>query len=93
MKLFNFCLFLLAVLTCFASTVLLARAYWQKRVRLLLWSTLCFVGLTISNVLLFFDFVVFPTQVDLRPWRHLISLAGLLFLLYGFIWDAEEEGP
>jgi hypothetical protein len=93
MEIFNFCLLLLAVLTCFGCTVLLGRAYRQKGLRLLLWSTLCFVGLTISNVLLFFDLVVFATQVDLRPWRHLVSLAALLFLLYGFIWDAEEERP
>jgi hypothetical protein len=32
---------------------------------------------------------VFPTQVDLRPWRLLAALAGLLFLLYAFIWEAE----
>lgn len=42
-----------------------------------------------NNVLLFFDLVVFPTQLDLRPYRLLSALAGLLFLLYGFIWEAE----
>jgi hypothetical protein len=57
--------------------------------RLLLWSALCFVCLSINNVLLFFDLVVFPTQVDLRPYRLVAALAGLLFLLYGFIWEAE----
>src|SRR5688572_31792610 len=60
------------------------------RSRLLLWSTLCFVGLTISNVLLFFDLMIF-TELDLRPWRLSFALAGLLFLLYGFIWEAEED--
>jgi hypothetical protein len=54
-----------------------------------LWSALCFVGLSINNVLLFFDLVIFPTEVDLRPWRLLAALAGLLFLLYAFIWEAE----
>jgi hypothetical protein len=33
--------------------------------------------------------VLFPTQVDLRPWRLLTALAGLLFLLYGFIFESE----
>jgi hypothetical protein len=93
METFNFILYLLAVLTCFACTVLLGRGYRETGVRLLLWSTLCFVGLTINNVLLFFDLVVFPTEIDLRPWRLAAALAGLLFLLYGFIWDAEEEKP
>ena len=68
-------------------------AYRQNGVRLLLWSTLCFVGLTINNVLLFFDLVVFPTEIDLRYWRLSASLVGLLFLLYGFIWDTGEEKP
>jgi len=39
-------------------------------------------------VLLFFDLVIF-TEVDLRPYRLVTALAGLLFLLYGFIWEAE----
>ena len=46
---------------------LLFRGYARTGARLLFWSGLCFVGLSVNNVLLFFDFVVFPTQVDLRP--------------------------
>jgi hypothetical protein len=91
METFNFLLYLMAVLTCLTCTVLLGRSYVQTRVRLLLWSTLCFVGLAASNVLLFFDLVVFPTEVDLRVWRLAFALAGLLCLLYGFIWDAGED--
>jgi hypothetical protein len=86
---FKVVLYLLAVLTCLACTVLLVRYYWQTRVRLLLWSALCFVGLTINNLLLFIDLVLVPT-VDLRPIRLLAALIGLLFLLYGFIWEAES---
>jgi hypothetical protein len=87
METFNFILYLMAVLTCLACTVLLGRSYLQTHTRLLLWSTLCFVGLSISNVLLFFDLIVFPTSVDLRLWRLGAALAGLMFLLYGFIWE------
>ena len=86
---FNFILYLLAVLTCLACTVLLFRGYAASGLRLLLWSALCFVGLSISNVLLFFDLVIFPTEIDLLPYRLFSALAGLLFLLYGFIWEAE----
>jgi hypothetical protein len=32
--------------------------------------------------------VVFPS-IDLRPARLIAALVGLLFLLYGFIWEAE----
>ena len=92
METFSFLLYLMAVLTCFACTILLGRSYMQTHLRLLLWSTLCFVGLTISNVLLFFDLMIF-TELDLRPWRLSFALAGLLFLLYGFIWEAEEDRP
>jgi hypothetical protein len=87
METFNLILYLMAVLTCIACTVLLGRSYMHAGVRLLLWGTLCFVGLSISNVLLFFDLIVFPTDVDLRLWRLAAALAGLLFLLYGFIWE------
>lgn len=87
MATFNLMLYLMAVLTCLACTVLLGRSYMRTGVRLLLWGTLCFVGLSISNVLLFFDLIVFPTDVDLRLWRLAAALAGLLFLLYGFIWE------
>ena len=79
----------LAVLTSFACTVLLLRGYATSRVRMLLWSGWCFVFLTISQALLFFDLVVFPVEVDLRPYRLLAALAGVLFLLYSFIWEAE----
>jgi hypothetical protein len=85
---FNFILYLLAVLTSLACTVLLFRAYAGSGLRLLLWSALCFVGLTVNNVLLFLDLVVYP-DIDFRPYRLAAALAGLLFLLYGFIWESE----
>jgi len=93
MGIVNLSLYSLSVLTCLACTILLYRAYVKTRQRLLLWSTLCFVGLSINNILLFFDLVVYPTEIDLRPWRLAGALLGLMFLLYGFIWEAEEERP
>ena len=86
---FDSLLYLLALLTSLGCTVLLFRAYAATTRRLLLWSALCFVGLSVNNVLLFVDLVVLPTQVDLGPYRLLSALSGLLFLLYGFIWEAE----
>ncbi|HJQ64108.1 MAG TPA: DUF5985 family protein [Burkholderiales bacterium] len=92
MQTFNFLLYLMAVITCLTCTVLLGRGYMRTGVRLLLWSTLCFVGLSVSNILLFFDLIVFPTpEVDLRIWRLVAALTGLVFLLYGFIWEAEDN--
>ena len=86
---FESMLYALALVTSLACMVLLFRAYAATGTRLLLWSALCFVGLSVNNVFLFFDLVVFPTEVDLRPYRLVSALAGLLFLLYGFILEAE----
>jgi hypothetical protein len=69
--------------------VLLFRGYARTGVRLLLWSGLCFIFLTTNNVLLFFDTVVWPTQVDLRLYRLGAAIAGVACLLYAFIWEAE----
>jgi hypothetical protein len=88
MATFNFVLYVLAVLTCLACTVLLFRGYAASGVRLLLWSALCFVFLTVNNLLLFFDLVVLQ-EMDLRPYRLLAALTGLVFLLYGFLFEAE----
>lgn len=88
MAAFNFVLYLLAVLTCLACTVLLFRGYAASGLRLLLWSALCFVFLTLNNLLLFFDLMIFA-ELDLRPWRLAAALVGLLFLLYGFIFESE----
>jgi hypothetical protein len=65
---------------------LLARAYRRQRTRLLLWSTLCFAGLTVNNGLLFADLVLVPST-DLSLWRGLTGLFSMLILLYGLIWD------
>lgn len=84
----NLVLISLAVLGSLACMVLLLRGYGQSGVRLLLWSGLCFVFLSVNNVLLFLDLVVFP-ELDLRPYRLTASLVGVSFLLYGFIMEAE----
>ena len=84
----NFSLSLLAILTSLACMVFLFRAYGASGVRLLLWSALCFVFLTINNVFLFMDLIVFP-NFDFRPFRLSSALIGVALLLYGFIWEAE----
>lgn len=81
-------LYLMAGLTCVACMLLLAREYLRTRIRLLLWASLCFVGLTLNNVLLYVDLVLYPAA-DLRALRLGSALVGMLFLLYGFIWETE----
>ena len=79
--------YLLCAATSLACAVLLLRAWLTGRQRLLLWSSLCFVGLAANNVLLFVDRVILPTTVDLSLYRSLAGLLGLAILLYGLIWD------
>ena len=88
METLNLTLSLLAAGTSLACTVLLFRGYLQRRLRLLLWSALCFVGLTVSNFVLIFDLVIFAA-IDLRPLRLVAALIGMLFLLYAFIWESD----
>jgi hypothetical protein len=77
----------LCTLASLVFAALLLRKYRQTRVPLLFWSSACFVCLAINNVLLFVDFVVLPTSIDLSIVRNLSNLVGVLLLLYGMIWD------
>jgi hypothetical protein len=81
-------LYVLAILSSLTCATLLTRAYVRRRVRLLMWSAICFVGLTINNVALFIDLVLFP-DVDLRLLRLVPAVVGMSCLLYGFILDVE----
>lgn len=78
--------YVLCALTSLACAVLLLRGYFRTRVRLLLWSGLCFVGLAINNALLVAD--VTNLLTDLSNWRTLPALAGAALLVYGLVWDS-----
>ena len=80
--------YILCAVTSIACAMLLLRGYTRSRVRLLLWSSLCFMGLALNNVILSIDVLVLP-GVDLSAWRNPPALAGLSLLLYGLIWDTE----
>jgi hypothetical protein len=67
---------------------LLFRGYARTGLRLLLWSGLCFIFLTANNVLLFVDNITVP-EIDLRPYRLLAALVGIVCLLYAFIREVE----
>jgi hypothetical protein len=74
-----------------ACAVLLLRGYRASGARLLLWGGLCFVGLTVNNVLVFVDLLIVP-QIDLLTWRNLAALAGTALLVWGLIWDTQSGG-
>jgi Family of unknown function (DUF5985) len=79
--------YVLCALTSLACAVLLLRGWQERRVRLLLWSGLGFVGFAIGNIFLVLDAVLIP-EVDLSLGRTLPVLAGLLVLIYGLVWDS-----
>jgi hypothetical protein len=58
---------------------------------LLLWSSVCFAFLSANNLALVLDLVVWPTSVDLRLARLLLALAAVVSLIWGFVWEVEEE--
>ena len=76
---------MIAALIC---ACLLLHAYWRGGYRLLLWSGLCFVGLTINNLLLVLDKLIYP-DVDFSLWRTSTALVAMSILLYGLVWDSE----
>lgn len=80
--------YLLCTFTSALCAFLLHRGYRQKGVRLLFWSAWCFWGLALNNAILYVDVVLMP-NADLSIWRLLPAVAGMLFLLFGLIWEAE----
>jgi hypothetical protein len=72
-----------------AYAYLLLQDYRRGGYRLLLWTGLCFAGLTINNLLLVIDKLILPLDVDLSLWRNATVLLSMAVLLYGLIWDTE----
>lgn len=78
--------YILCALTSMFCAVLLFRSYRASKTRLLMWSTLCFVGLAINNVLLVIDKILVP-EMDLSLLRSGTGVAPMLLLLIGLIWE------
>ena len=91
-ELFPATVYILCLLTSAACAFLLGRSYVRSGVRLLLWSSVCFVFLAANNLVLVLDLVVWPSpDVDLRLPRLLLSLAAVVSLIWGFVWDSVVE--
>ena len=79
-----------AYLTCAATALvcaaLLLRSYRRTGTRLLLWCGLCFIALTLDNVALFIDQVLFP-DIDLSGLHLGAAMVGVILLLYGLVWE------
>lgn len=78
----------LCALTSLTCLVLLWRSYRAIGSRLLFWSAMCFLLLTINNVLLVLDKIVF-VQRDLSLGRLTAALLAVVLLLFGLIWEED----
>lgn len=80
--------YILCALTSLLCAVLLLRAWRRSRLRLLLWSALCFAGLAVNNGVLLLDLVILP-DVDFAVWRGATALVSVSVLLFGLIWEGQ----
>ena len=80
--------YILCALTSILCALLLYRGYRANRTRLLFWASLCFVFLAINNVILYFDLVILPPEIDLFWYRNIAALIGMLLLVFGLTWDS-----
>ena len=68
--------------------ILLLRTYAQRRMHLLLWSGLCFVGLMLENLMMYYDVIIVP-DVNLAVWRKIPGLIALSLLVFGLVWESK----
>ena len=90
-EIFPATVYVLCLLTSVACAWLLGRSYRRNGMRLLLWSCIAFVFLAANNLVLVLDLVVWPREIDLRVGRLSLSLAAVVCLIWGFVWEVEEE--
>lgn len=79
------------VLCALASTfcaALLLRTYRKTRTGLLLWSSLCFAGLAVNNIILVFDLLLVK-NIDLSLLRNATALLAIGLMLYGLISESK----
>jgi len=90
-EIFPTIVYALCLATSIACAWLLGRSYARTGTRLLLWSSICFGFLALNNLALVLDLVVWPSGVDLRVLRVSLSLIAVAALIWGFVWEVEED--
>jgi len=73
---------------CAAASVVCALLLWigfrRSRTPLLMWSSVCFAGLAVNNLLIVIDLILVP-QVDLSIIRALVAVASMVVLIHALI--------
>lgn len=77
----------LCALTSLACATLLFRGYRRTRLRLLLWSAVCFAAFFVNSAILLFS-AGFPPAQDLSVIRSLPLVVGVGALVYGLVWES-----
>ena len=81
--------YILCSLASLLCAVLLMRGYRRSKHDLLFWSAWCFIILGLANIVLVIDLVIIgPEGADLSLWRTLLTLVGMMVLLYGLIFKS-----
>lgn len=80
--------YVLCAVTSIGCAALLVQGFLRTRSRLLLWSSFCFMGLVVSNLLLVLDRIFLP-EVDLYALRLATALVALSLLVYGLVWETQ----
>jgi hypothetical protein len=75
---------------CAATSLASAILLWRGAMRtggasLLYWSSLCFVGMAVNNVLMYVDFIIFP-NINLLGLPNLVALVAIAVLNMALIW-------
>jgi predicted membrane channel-forming protein YqfA (hemolysin III family) len=78
--------YVLCAIVSIVCASMLLRGYRRSRTRLLFWSSLCFAGLALNNILTVIDLMVIP-QIDLASLRSGVALVSIGALIYGLTWD------
>jgi hypothetical protein len=76
--------YVLCALASVACAWLLIRSYLRTRLRLALYTCLCFVGLALNNILLLIDLVVL-SRSDLSVVRSGVAVVALALLVLGLV--------
>ena len=79
---------ILTLLTTILCAILLFRGYQNVRKRLLLWSGMCFLGLSLATLLRIMDLRIF-LATDLYSYRLGMTALAMGLLLYGLIWESQ----
>lgn len=87
---FQFAVNLLGTVTVALCALLLLRAYFKVRQRLLFWCGLCFAGLAVANGLLVAD-LFYIMDMSLYRYRLGAAAISMVLMVYGLIFESDPS--